>query len=475
MKDSIMIRDRRAKIVATVGPASGSPFMLRTLFTKGVDTFRLNFSHGEHAIHAATVDAIRALEREVGVPIGILQDLQGPKIRLGRIAGGERMLERSEKIALVAEDTTNDLTAIHLPHPEIFDAIAPGHRLFIDDGRVQLTVVAKAPGRIEAEVLEGGKVSDRKGVNLPDCVLDLPVLTEKDRGDLEYGLSLGVDWVALSFVQKASDIDALRAVVGDSVGIVAKIEKPSALDEIEAIVRKSDAIMIARGDLGVEIPPEQVPARQKEIIALCRSECRPVIVATQMLESMTSSPAPTRAEASDVATAVYDGADAVMLSAESATGAFPAEAVEVMDCVIRSTEAHSFYAKSIAASREPAPTPADMIADTAATLACSLQSKCILAYSVSGATGVRIAARRPKLPLILMTRDERVSRRMALVWGMRSMQEPSISDYNSMVSTAKDECARLLSPAIGDTMVVLSGSPFGKVGSTNNIRVAKFR
>ncbi|KEO60029.1 pyruvate kinase [Thioclava indica] len=206
MKVSIVIRDRRAKIVATVGPASGSSFMLRTLFTKGVDTFRLNFSHGEHAIHAATVDTIRALEREVGVPIGILQDLQGPKIRLGRIAEGERMMERSEKIGLVAEDTTDDLTAIPLPHPEIFDAIAPGHRLFIDDGRVQLMVVAKAPGRIEAEVLEGGKVSDRKGVNLPDCVLELPVLTEKDRVDLEYGLSLGVDWVVLSQILKALQI-----------------------------------------------------------------------------------------------------------------------------------------------------------------------------------------------------------------------------------------------------------------------------
>jgi pyruvate kinase len=470
-----MIRDRRAKIVATIGPASASPFMLRSLFLKGVDTFRLNFSHGEHASHAAVIAAIRVLEAEVGVPIGILQDLQGPKIRLGRIAGGARMLDRHEKISFLPAETTPDDTCLPLPHPEIFAAIEPGHRLFIDDGRVRLRVTDKRADRIEAEVLEGGKVSDRKGVNLPDCVLDLPVLTEKDRADLDFGLSQGVDWVALSFVQKASDLDEITGIIDGRAGLVSKIEKPSALQDIEAIVAKSDAIMIARGDLGVEIPPEEVPAKQKEIIALCRRTCRPVIDATQMLEAMPASPAPPRAEAGDVATAIYDGADAVMLSAESATGEYPCEAVEVMDRIVRSTEGHALYAKAMAATRETAETDADAIADTGATLACRMGATCIMAYSMSGATGTRIAARRPKLPLIVMTRDTQVSRRMALVWGARSVLEPSVSDYDSMVLTAKEECRKLLAPKLGDTMVVLCGVPFGQVGSTNNIRVATFR
>ncbi|MBA4491563.1 pyruvate kinase [Paracoccus sp. S1E-3] len=314
-----MMRDRRARIVATVGPASASPEMLRQLFRDGVDTFRLNFSHGEHQTHAGVIAAIRALEIEAGVPIGILQDLQGPKIRLGKLGGGPKMLERGQIVAFVPCEADDDL--LPLPHPEIFAALRPGHRLFIDDGRVRLTARRIAPERIEAEVLEGGKISDRKGINLPDTVLDLPVLTKKDRRDLEFGLANGVDWVALSFVQKAGDLDEITRIINGRAGLVAKIEKPSALDDIKAIVGKSDAIMIARGDLGVEIPPEEVPARQKELIALCRSESRPVIVATQMLESMTAAPAPTRAEASDVATAIYDGADAVMLSAESAAGA----------------------------------------------------------------------------------------------------------------------------------------------------------
>ena len=470
-----MIRDRRAKIVATIGPASASPFMLRSLFRKGVDTFRLNFSHGEHATHAAVIAAIRALEDEVGVPIGILQDLQGPKIRLGRISGGARTLDRHEKVSFLPTETTPDETSLPLPHPEIFAAIEPGHRLFIDDGRVRLKVTEKRADRIDAEVLEGGKLSDRKGVNLPDCVLDLPVLTDKDRADLAFGLSQGVDWVALSFVQRASDLDEITGIIDGRAALVSKIEKPSALEDIEAIVAKSDAIMIARGDLGVEIPPEDVPAKQKEIIALCRRACRPVIVATQMLESMTASPAPTRAEASDVATAIYDGADAVMLSAESATGEYPCEAVEVMNRIIRSTEAHALYARAIAATREAAATDADAIADTAATLACHIDATCIMAYSMSGATGTRLAARRPKLPLIVMTRDIRVSRCMALVWGARSVLEASAADYDSMVLTAKDECRKLLAPQIGDKMVILSGVPFGQVGSTNNIRVATFR
>lgn len=466
-----MIRDRRAKIVATVGPASATPKMLRKLFDHGVDTFRLNFSHGEHATHARVIVAIRALETETGTPIGILQDLQGPKIRLGKLPDGAQMVTRGQRLVFLPVGTS-DGHDLPLPHPEIFAAIRPGHRLFIDDGRVRLRVTAQSTARIEAEVLEGGTLGDRKGVNLPDTVLDLPVLTEKDRRDLEFGLAHGVDWVALSFVQKVGDLDEIARIIDGRAALIAKIEKPSALSEIGAIIRKADGIMVARGDLGVEIPPEEVPARQKEIIALCRRESRPVIVATQMLESMTAAPAPTRAEASDVATAIYDGADAVMLSAESATGAYPAEAVAVMDRIIRSTEAHDFYSRAITALREPAATPADAIAETGAVLAASLGARAIVAYSRSGSTAARIAARRPFLPLIVLTRDIRVSRRLALLWDAQALTEDSVTDYDSMVATAVAACRDILEPKPQDHIVILSGVPFGQSGSTNNIRVA---
>lgn len=468
-----MLRDRRAKIVATVGPASATPAMLRQIFENGVDTFRLNFSHGDHAAHAGVIAAIRALEADAGVPIGILQDLQGPKIRLGRIENSPALLARGQIVRFVPADTA-DAASLPLPHPEIFAAIHPGHRLFIDDGRVRLRTVSCSVDQIEAEVLEGGRLSDRKGVNLPDTVLDMPVLTDKDRRDLAFGLANDVDWVALSFVQKASDLDEITQIIDGRAGLVAKIEKPTALAEIDQIVRRADAIMVARGDLGVEIPPEDVPARQKEIIALCRRESRPVIVATQMLESMTAAPAPTRAEASDVATAIYDGADAVMLSAESAAGAYPAEAVAVMDRIIRSTEAHTLYARMIAASREPAATIADTIADSGAALAASLGARALVAYSRSGSTAVRVSARRPVLPLIVLTRDPHVSRRMALLWGAQALTEAAVCDYDSMVETALRESRPLLSATAEDSLVILSGVPFGQSGSTNNIRVATF-
>ena len=333
-----MRRYRRAKIVATVGPASASPEMLKELFLAGVDTFRLNFSHGTHEDHARVHAAIRALEKEVGRPIGILLDLQGPKIRVGTIKGGRMTVVPGERIRFVLTGTEGDRMAIPLPHPEIFAAVAPGDHLLIDDGRVRVRVTGPGEGSIDAEVVVGGVISDRKGVNLPGTVLDLSPLTAKDRADLAFGLELGMDWIALSFVQKPGDMIEARGLIGEQAGLVAKIEKPSALDHIDDIIRLSDAVMVARGDLGVEIPHEEVPGRQKELVRACRLAVKPVIVATQMLDSMVAAPTPTRAEASDVATAIYDGADAVMLSAESATGQYPREAVEMMDRIIRSTE-----------------------------------------------------------------------------------------------------------------------------------------
>ncbi len=329
-----MHRNRRAKIVATVGPASATAAMLKELFHAGADTFRMNFSHGTQDDHGRVYAAIRALEVEVGRPIGVLQDLQGPKIRVGTLRDGKVSVRSGDRIRFVRNGVDGDSMSIPLPHTEVFGAVSPGQELLIDDGRVRVCVSSVDDAQIDATVLVGGVIANRKGINLPGTVLDLSPLTEKDRADLEFGLRLGVDWVALSFVRKPGDLIEARGLIGDRAGLVAKIEKPAALEQIDDIIRLSDAIMVARGDLGVEIPQEEVPGRQKELVRACRVAGKPVVVATQMLESMVSSPAPTRAEASDVATAVYDGADAVMLSAESASGQFPREAVAMMDRII---------------------------------------------------------------------------------------------------------------------------------------------
>jgi pyruvate kinase len=338
-----MRRNRRAKIVATVGPASGSPEVLAALFLAGVDTFRLNFSHGTHDDHAKVHAAIRALEHKIGRPIGILQDLQRPKIRVGTIKNGKFSVVAGEQVRFVLSGSDGDKMSIPLPHPEIFKAVTPGDDLLIDDGRIRVRVTGLGNDYIDAKVITGGAISNRKGVNVPSAVLDLSPLTAKDRADLAFGLELGVDWIALSFVQKPGDVIEASGLIGDRAGIMAKIEKAAALEHIDDIIRLSDAIMVARGDLGVEIPHEDVPGRQKELIRSSRLAGKPVIVATQMLDSMIAAPTPTRAEASDVTTAIYDGVDAVMLSAESATGLYPREAVEMMSRIIQSTEQHKLY------------------------------------------------------------------------------------------------------------------------------------
>lgn len=469
----MMIRNRRAKIVATVGPASASPEMLKALFLAGVDTFRLNFSHGTHDAHRAVFRAIRALEAEMGQPIGILQDLQGPKIRIGQVAAGPLKVAAGDAVTFVQDTAPGTLQALPLPHPEIFAAIKVGHHLLIDDGRVRLEVMAHDPARIETRVLVGGTISDRKGVNLPDTVLDLPVLTPKDRADLALGLELGVDWVALSFVQTPDDLRETRALIGGAAGLVAKIEKPSALRHLAEIVDLADAVMVARGDLGVEIPPEDVPGRQKEIVRLCREWNKPVIVATQMLESMISAPTPTRAEASDVAAAIYDGADAVMLSAESATGAYPCETVTIMDRIICRTEGHAFYDIALGASDTGPRTVADAIAGSAASLAAAVNAPAIVAYSSTGATAACLAGRRPARPILVITEDVTVSRRLCLVWGSRSVLEDDVVDYDTMVELARRTTEGLVGAAPAHRIVIVCGIPFGTPGSTNNIRVAR--
>ncbi|MDC7785072.1 pyruvate kinase [Rhodoplanes sp. TEM] len=469
-----MRRQRRAKIVATVGPASSAPETLRALLAAGVDTFRLNFSHGTHEDHAKVHAAIRALEQETGCSIGILQDLQGPKIRVGTIAGGAIKVAAGDRIRFVRTGTEGTAEAIPLPHPEIFDAVMPGHELLIDDGRVRVRVTGLPGDAIEAEVLLGGTISNRKGVNLPGTILDVSPLTAKDRADLAFGLELGVDWVALSFVQKPSDVIEARRLVGDRAGLIAKIEKPSAIETIDDILRLSDGVMVARGDLGVEIPHEYVPGRQKELVRACRQAAKPVIVATQMLDSMVGAPTPTRAEASDVATAIYDGADAVMLSAESATGTYPVETVEMMDRIIRATEAHKLY-RSIVQASQPGmeETPPHAVAAAAADLAESIGAPVIVAFTSSGTTATRIARKRPALPILAITPSRQTARRMNLLWGVHASLAGDVGSYEEMVERGRRVAHEEGFAAAGDLIVIVAGVPFGRAGTTNNLRVAQ--
>ncbi|MHA1152629.1 MAG: pyruvate kinase, partial [Alphaproteobacteria bacterium] len=342
-----MRRKRKVKIIATLGPSSSGPTMIRKLFEAGADVFRLNFSHGSHDDHRCNLEAIRALEPEVGHPIGVLMDLQGPKLRVGQFADGEVQLVAGARFRLDLDAAPGDAARASLPHPEVFAALAPGTELLLDDGKLRLRVESCGPDHAQTEVVTGGPLSDRKGVNVPGVVLPISPLTEKDRADLKFGLDLGVDWVGLSFVQRPEDVDEARRLIEDRAAILIKIEKPAALAHLQELVERSDAAMVARGDLGVEMAPEDVPGRQKEIIRACRRAGKPVVVATQMLDSMVHAPAPTRAEASDVATAVYDGADAIMLSAESAAGDYPVESVDMMDRIAISTESDPFYHRLI--------------------------------------------------------------------------------------------------------------------------------
>lgn len=446
--------------------------MVRKLHLAGADTFRLNFSHGTHADHAKVYHAIRALEQEMGAPIGILQDLQGPKIRIGDLGDRKIAVEAGMTVRFALAREMSPDGALPIPHPEVFKAVDPGQRLMIDDGRVCIVARSCGDESITGEAVNAGVITSRKGINLPNSLLDISPLTEKDRRDLAFGLELGVDWVALSFVQRPSDLIEAAGLVQQRAGLVAKIEKPQALATLPDIVFLSDAVMIARGDLGVEIPPEEVPARQKEIIRLCRKSVKPVIVATQMLESMTAAPTPTRAEASDVATAIYDGADVVMLSAESATGRYPLEAVEMMDKIIARTEADRSY-KSVIAALDPdvEMTPPHAIAAAAADLAGYLEASAVVTFTASGVTALRVSRKRPAAPILALTPDLAVARRLCLAWGIESRQAPDAVGYDDMVSFS-EYAARASGLSVpGRRLVIVAGLPLGSPGSTNNIRI----
>ncbi len=471
--DAISHRHRNTKIVATLGPASSDPAMIRQLFEAGVDVFRLNFSHGTHADHKLRFDAIRQIEADVGRPVGILMDLQGPKLRLGKIIDGKLALTTGQKIRLDLDPTPGDINRVPLLHPEIFAAIRSGDDLLIDDGKVRLRVLHSTPEYADVQALNAGVISDRKGVNVPGAILPMSALTTKDREDLDFGLSIGVDWIALSFVQRPEDIIELREIVGNRAWIMAKLEKPSAIDSLEAIVASSDGVMVARGDLGVELPPEEVPVLQKRIVRACREAGKPVIVATQMLESMITSPVPTRAEVSDVATAVYDGVDAVMLSAESASGAYPIEAVTMMDRILLSTERDPLQRVTMDAVHSRRKNDArDAISAAIRTVAETLPVAATVAYTSSGATTLRVAHERPRAPILSMTPVAAAARRLSLVWGVHSIQAADVGSTEEIVRHATLAAKKYGFGIPGQALLIVAGTPFGVPGSTNLLRIS---
>ena len=470
-----MRRNRNAKIIATLGPASADRETIEALFRAGADVFRLNFSHGTHEDHKQRLDLIRAIERDLARPIGVLLDLQGPKLRIGTFANGPIQLEAGDAFRLdLDRDKPGDQSRVPLPHPEIFAALTEGTDLLLDDGRVRLRVERFGTDFAETRVINGGPLSERKGVNVPGVVLPLSALTEKDRRDLDYGLTLGIDWIALSFVQRPEDIREIKDIVKGRAGICAKLEKPAAIGSLEAIVAETDAVMVARGDLGVEMPSEQVPAIQKRIVRACRSAGKPVIVATQMLESMVSAPVPTRAEASDVATAIYDGADAVMLSAESASGKYPVEAVNMMNSIIVQTEADPHYREAIEASHTPPRADiADAIGCAMRRVAGLLHVATTVAYTNSGYSALRVARERPEAPILGMTPRLATARQLALVWGVHAVLCPDVMDVAEMSDLAGQAALREGFAHPGQNIVISAGMPFGSAGTTNLLRIAQ--
>ncbi|MDO8768615.1 MAG: pyruvate kinase [Burkholderiaceae bacterium] len=472
-----MRRYRNAKIVATLGPASSDHATIESLFEAGADVFRLNFSHGTHEDHKQRLDTIRAIERESGRPIGVLLDLQGPKLRIGTFGQGPVQLAEGASFRLDLDSKVpGDAKRASLPHPEIFSALKDGTDLLIDDGRIRLRVESHGKDFAETRVINGGALSDRKGVNVPDVVLPLSAMTDKDRKDLDFGLTLGIDWVALSFVQRPEDIVEAKAIIKGRAAIVAKLEKPAAIQSLDAIVEEADAVMVARGDLGVEMPAEQVPSLQKLIVRACRKAGKPVIVATQMLESMVMAPVPTRAEASDVATAIYDGVDAVMLSAESASGKYPLEAVRMMDSIITHTEADPHYHEAISASHTaPRPETADAIGFAMRHVATLLNVPATVAYTSSGYSALRMARERPQVPILGMTPRVVTARRLALVWGVHSVLCHEVMDVPEMTDLASRTVRKEGFGELGQSIVISAGLPFNMAGTTNMLRIAQIQ
>ena len=460
------------KILATLGPASRSPEMIRKLLRAGADAFRINMSHADQASHAETIAAVRAAEKELGQPIAILCDLQGPKLRVGEFKGGKAIIRHSSHFTLDRDPRPGDATRVCLPHPELFGILEAGQRLLIDDGKLRLRVIEAGDDRIVCTAEVGGTIMDRKGVNVPDTVVPVAAMTDKDRSDLAFAVAQGADWVGLSFVQRPEDVAEARKLMGASGALIAKIEKPAAVARLDEIIELADGIMVARGDLGVELNPEEVPPLQKRIVEATRRSGKPVIVATQMLESMIENPAPTRAEVSDVANAVYDGADAVMLSAETASGAWPVEAVTIMHRIAMQVEGDPGYEARVHFTEVmPDPTTADALAQASASIADTVAIAGIIVFTGSGSTARRVARERPGAPMLVLTPSTRIARRLALLWGAHPVVTRDIGSFEEMIAKGKRMALRQGFGAAGSKLIALAGVPFGTPGSTNLLHV----
>ncbi len=466
-------RIRKTKILATLGPASNTPELVKALVLAGADLFRLNFSHGVVADHQARLAMIRGIERELGRPIGVVADLQGPKLRIGTFANGPIELVAGQSFRLDLDTTPGDTKRVNLPHPEIFSAIAVGQDLLLDDGRVRLAIEQCGADYAQCRVVNASKLSDRKGVNVPGAILPLSPLTAKDHRDMAAALDMGVDWIALSFVQKPEDVAEAQKLVAGRAKLIAKLEKPSAITHLMEIIERADAVMVARGDLGVELPPEDVPSLQKLIVRQARLAGKPVIVATQMLESMISAPAPTRAEASDVATAVFDGTDAIMLSAETASGAYPLEAVAMMNRIATRIESDPFYRSIMdAAHPELQHTTADAITAAARQVATTIDAAAIVTYTTSGSTTLRAARERPNVPILCLTSKAETARRLTLSFAVHPVVTEDVNNFSEMVEKAVAIAKNDGLAKSGDRLVVTAGVPFGTPGNTNVLRIA---
>ena len=474
MTTAIAPRSRKVRVLATLGPASNSPEMIATLFQAGADAFRVNMSHGDQQSKVAVIEAIRALEKEFGRPTTILADLQGPKLRVGKFDGGRTVLEHNSTFVLDRDPTPGDATRVELPHKEIFEAIEPGARLLLDDGKLVLRVTDHDSDRITTVVEVGGPLSNNKGLNVPDVVLPMAALTEKDRSDLAFAVEQGVDWIALSFVQRPEDLMEARGLIKGRAALLAKIEKPQAIDRLEEIVEQCDGVMVARGDLGVELPPQAVPPLQKRIVEVSRRMGRPVVVATQMLESMIQSPSPTRAEVSDVATAIYDGADAIMLSAESAAGAWPVESVAMMNAIGVSVENDPGHGDRVHfTAMTPDPTTADALAEAAARITNTVTAKAIICFTTSGSTARRVARERPAVPILVLTPQLETARRLGLLWGCHAVHTRDVESFEEMVAKSKRMALRHGMAEAGNQVVLMAGVPFRTPGSTNVLHVTR--
>lgn len=467
-----MRRERAAKIISTLGPASDTAMAIDALFMAGADVFRLNFSHGAHEEHAARLKILRDMAVRHQRPVGIIADMQGPKIRVGNFAEGEVQLDTGAPFVLDLDPSPGDANRVSVSNAEVLEAVGPGDSLLLDDGKVKLQVTSKSKRRLVTEVVVGGPLSDHKGLNVPGVSLPISPLTPKDHKDLRAALDMGVDWIALSFVQRPEDVAEARKLIAGRAGVMVKLEKPIAIENLDQIVDLSDAVMVARGDLGVEVPPEDVPGLQKRIVDRCRLSGTPVVVATQMLESMISSPRPTRAEASDVATAIFDGADAVMLSAETAVGKYGVEAVKIMDRILGKAERDPHFQSFAAISRgKPEATDADAITAAARQVAETISAAAIATFTTTGSTTLRAARERPNVPILALTPSVETARRLQLAWGVHPILTRDVTDFDDMLTRASQLAFEEKFAAKGERLVVTAGVPFGTPGATNVLRI----